>query len=281
MAKFKVASVQFAETYNPLHNARRICRFISAAAVQGAQVAHFHECALSGYLAHPKSPSLDHVDFDAVRTALGMVRRSAREAGMWVVVGSAHALTPPHRPHNSLYLISPDGKIADRYDKRFLTPADLKVFTPGDHDVIFSIGQVRCALLICYEVRFPEVYRRLASKGVEMVFQSFHNAYVSGPGIHDKIMRQTMQAHAGMNYFWASAVNSAGRYSSYPSIFVTPDGAIAASLPRNKSGMMLNEVDTSLKFYDASGPFRRSAIAGAMHNGRCLKDPRSDDRRGV
>lgn len=278
MPTLTVATVQFAETWSPAGNLRQILKYIESAG-PNADVVHFHEGALSGYLAHTRSISLDHVDWQAIQNAMEQIRQAARRVGTWVVVGSAHPLTPPHLPHNCLYLISPGGEIEDRYDKRFLTPADVRVFSPGDHEVIFTINGIKCALLICYEVRFPELYRRLCAKGVQMIFQSFHNAHAQGPSVHEKIMRQTMQAHAGMNYFWASACNSSAYYSSYPSVFITPDGAIKMSLPRNKSGVMINTVDTSQEFYDASGPYRQIAIDGATHNSTLVTDPRSSNRR--
>ena len=97
--------------------------------------------------------------------------------GFWVVMGSAHPLTQPHKPHNSLYLISPAGKIVDRYDKRFCTPGDLDVYTPGDHFVTFKLKGFVCALLICYDLRFPELYRELYKLKVRVLYGHFILAF--------------------------------------------------------------------------------------------------------
>jgi predicted amidohydrolase len=51
--------------------------------------------------------------------AAGGVLVLAGALRLWVVLGSAHRLTPPHKPHNSLYVISDQGRIIDSYDKRF------------------------------------------------------------------------------------------------------------------------------------------------------------------
>ncbi len=198
-----------------------------------------------------------------------------------MVLGSAHPLTPPHKPTNCLYLIAPDGRLRDRYDKRFCTAGDLKAYTPGDRFVTFDLNGVKCSLLICFDLRFPELYRKLNTMGVQAIFQSFHNGYMDGPGIHNKIMRQTVQAHAGINYFWASMNNSSGHYSRWPSVLIRPDGDIAAALTQNRAGIMVNTIDTTRQYYDASRGFRARAIRGALHSGKLVSDPRQRNRRSL
>jgi predicted amidohydrolase len=174
------------------------------------------------------------------------------------------------------------GKILDRYDKRFCTKADLRRLMPGDHFVYFTINKVKCSLLICFDLRFPEIYRELYKQKVNCIFQSFYNARQKGPSVHTHIMRQTMQCRAAENHFWVSMANSSGYYSPYPSCFIQPDGRIAAQLKINRPGMMVNTVDLNRKFYDPMADFRDMVIAGARSNGpRRVKDTRSKDRTGL
>src|SRR6478672_10418456 len=86
-------------------------------AVAGARLAHFPEGFLSGY-AVANVETWEAVDWTVVREELEHVAALAGELGIWVVLGSAHPLTAPHWPHNSLYVISDGGKLVDRYDKR-------------------------------------------------------------------------------------------------------------------------------------------------------------------
>jgi len=271
----RIATCQFSETYQPRRNAAVIRRYIARAARRGADVVHFHECALSGY-----GGQVGRADYDwsALREATASVLAEAARRRIRVVLGSSHPLTPPHKPHNSLYLILPSGRIVDRYDKRFCTTEDLETYSPGDHTVTFRINGIRCGLLICYDLRFPELYAELYREGVRVVFQSFHNGRMDGPGIHEHIMRQTLQAHAGINGMWISAANSSAYYSRWPSVFITPDGKLAAQARRNRPGMILNTVDPTRKYYDAGSVFRDLALGGARHTGKCVKDPRSSDR---
>jgi predicted amidohydrolase len=246
---------------------------------RGAQLAHFHEAALSGYLCAKGAPPLKQYDWPALREGMDRVRAEAARLNLWVVIGSAHPLTPPHKPTNCLYLIDPDGKVRDRYDKRFCTNGDLKAYSPGDHFVTFDVSGVRCGLLICYDVRFPDLYRRLYQMGVRAVFQSFNNAAMKpGPNIHTRIMRQTVQAYAGIYHVYVSATNTNRWYSSWPGAFITPDGLIAASLRQNVAGLMVNEIDLSKSIYDASRPFRDRALRGILHSGTVVEDPRRNRR---
>ena len=273
--KLKVATCQFAVSSSIKRNSRHICQFLRRAKRAKADIVHFPECALSGY-AGKDFKSFAGFDWDLLKAETKKIMALAADRRLWVVLGSSHRLTGPNRPHNSLYLISPKGKIADRYDKRFCTPDDLEHFTPGNRFVIFNINGVRCSLLICYDLRFPEIYRDLKKAKANCIFQSFYNARQKGRTIHTDIMRQTMQTRAATNYFWISMSNSSAYYSAYPSCFIQPDGKIAAHLRFHQQGIMLNTVDVKQQFYDASGRFRNLAMNGILTNGqKSITDERS------
>jgi len=275
IGKLKVATCQFAVGRNITRNARKICEFLRKAAKNKADIVHFPECALSGYVG-TDFPSFDRYNWELLKEETLKIMALAGKLQLWVVLGSTHRLTPdgdvrgqaePNKPHNSLYLINPEGKIVDRYDKRFCTRQDLRRLTPGDHFVFFTINGVKCSLLICFDLRFPELYRELYKQGVNCVFQSFYNARQNGPSVHTHIMRQTMQCHAATNYFWVSMSNSSGYYSPYSSCFIQPDGKIVRKLAANRPGVMINTVDLSKEFYDPMKGFRDMVIAGALSNG--------------
>ncbi len=146
----------------------------------------------------------------------------------------------------------------------------------------FTVNGVKCSLLICFDARFPELYRELYKQGVDCVLQSFYNARQKGPSVHTHIMRQTMQCRAAENYFWVSMANSSGYYAPYPSCFIQPDGMIVHQLRANRPGMMVNSVDLSKKFYDPMADFRDMVIAGALSNGpRKIEGPRSKNTKSI
>jgi predicted amidohydrolase len=280
----KVATCQFAVSRSIRRNARAIGEFLRKASKAKADIAHFPECALSGYVG-TDFPNFDRYDWDLLEAETQEILSLTGKLGLWVVLGSTHRLTPdksirgqaePNKPHNSLYLIDPTGKIVDRYDKRFCTKGDLRRLTPGNRFVYFRINNVKCSLLICFDLRFPEVYRELYKQKVNCIFQSFYNARQKGPSVHTHIMRQTMQCRAATNYFWVSMANSSAYYSPYPSCFIQPDGKIVRQLKPNRPGIIINKVDLNKKFYDPMADFRDMAVAGALSNGpQTIDDPRS------
>ncbi len=271
----KIATCQFAVGASIKRNAKRICDFLRKAKKAKADIVHFSECALSGYVG-TDFPNFEGYDWELLKVETQKIMALAAELRLWVVLGSTHPLTKPNKPHNSLYLINPDGRIVDRYDKRFCTPGDLRRLTPGSRFVDFTINGVKCSLLICFDLRFPEIYRQLYKQKVNCIFQSFYNARQKGPSVHTHIMRQTMQCRAATNYFWTSCTNSSGYYAPYPSCFIQPDGKIVKQLRQNRPGLMVNRIDLSKKFYDPMADFRDMVLAGALSNGpRTIKDPRS------
>ena len=271
----KIATCQFAVSSSIKRNSRTICELLRKAKNSKADIVHFSECALSGYVG-TDFPNFDGYDWSLLREETEKIMALAAKLGLWVVLGSTHKLTGPNKPHNSLYLIGPDGKIVDRYDKRFCIKAELRRYTPGDRFVNFNVNGVKCSLLICFDLRFPEIYRELYKQKVNCIFQSFYNARQKGPSVHTHIMRQTMQCRAATNYFWISMSNSSGYYSPYPSCFIQPDGKIARRLKPNRAGVMVNTVELKRKFYDPMDGFRDMAIKGKLSNApKTIRDPRS------
>ena len=276
--KLMVATCQFPVSGDIAENGEWVRRQMREAAERNADIVHFSECALCGY-AGKEVESYDNFDWDTLRAETDTIMALANELGVWVVLGSVHQLSEGHKPHNSLYVISPEGTIVDRYDKRFCTGSDLKYYSPGDQFVTFKVNGVTCGLLICYDIRFPELYRQYCKLGVQLMFHSFHNARMKEDAIHPKIMPPTAMARAASNYTFISMNNSSAEHA-WPSRFLTPDGMIVDALQPNEPGVMVNEVDTTRKYYDASRPYRLDAINGTLNSGEVIDDPRSKERTG-
>ena len=90
---------------------------------------------------------------------------------------------------------------------------DLAFYTPGNHTALFEVDGYRCSGLICYDYRFPELYRELKRSGVEVNFHSFHNARKEYRTFHYRnpwkdVVPATIMCHAACNHMWISACNS-------------------------------------------------------------------------
>jgi predicted amidohydrolase len=285
----RVAGCQFSVEADIGHNLSQILAQIQQAAEGGARVVHFSEAALSGY-AGVDFDDISSLDWDALREATEQICHAAADANVWVLLGSTHRLSGNHLPHNSVYVISDRGEIVDRYDKRFCTgenepepKLDHRSYTPGNHATVFEVDGHKCGVLICYDYRFPELYRELKQRGVEILFQSFHNARRDYRTFHHRniwreIVPATMMCHAATNYFWVSATNSTAKYSLWGSFFVRPDGRVIGKLPVHQPGVLISDIDPTLEIWDAAAPWRSRAIQGQLHSGELVSDPRSQDR---
>ena len=277
--RIRVASCQFPVSADINANYRYIESQITEAKLKKADVVHFPECALSGYPGTDMM-SLENFDWNELHRMTDSVMSLAKKLNIWVILGSLHRLSGNNKPHNSLYVINPDGKITDRYDKRFCTGTDLEYCSPGDHFVTFKIKGVTCGLLICYDVRFPELYREYRKLGCDLIYQSFYNARSGKGSIHPIIMPVSAEAHAATNYFYMSLTNSSAP-ESWPCHFITPDGLVQNKLAPNVPGILISDIDISEEFYDASREYRQDAMSGKLNSGVTVKDPLSSDRNSI
>ncbi len=301
--KLVVATCQFPTSGDINANRNFVLRLMQEAKTQGADVAHFPEACLSGY-AGTDFDTNEHVDWTLLALVLREVAALAATLRIWTVIGSAHCLSPPNKPHNSLYFINDHGKIVDRYDKRFLSgdasgsTGDLAHYSPGNHFSVVEIKGVRCGGLICVDCRYPELYRAYKRLGIQLMFHSYNAAHVDAdkwsaieveigvenhafnpattyPGITQPAM---MHAAAGSNYMWISCSNSSAFRSCWPSFFVRPDGVITGRLGLHEAGVLLSVVDLQARYYDSTTAWRNRAMEGKLHSGELDSDPRSDNR---
>jgi len=277
--KLTIASCQFPISSNISENFDWIKEQIIEAKLKRADIVHFAECALSGYPGVDLK-TLDGFDWKLLYEKTDSILSLAKQLDVWVVLGSIHRLSEGVKPHNSLYVIDSNGKIVDRYDKRFCTSGDLKHFSPGDHFVNFDLNGVNCGLLICYDVRFPELFREYKKLNTDVLFHSFYNARQKKGSIHPVIMPVTSQTRAATNYFYISLTNSSAP-ESWPCYFITPDGLTQNKLATNVPGVLISEVDLGVKYYDASRKFRDKAINGILNSGETVKDVHSEKRTEI
>src|SRR5687767_4497956 len=95
----QIAVAQGRITADVRENGREIRGLMRRARAQGAALVQFPEAAMSG-CSKVQIKDWDRVDWDALVEELQATAELARELAMWVVLGAAHRLTPPHRPHN-------------------------------------------------------------------------------------------------------------------------------------------------------------------------------------
>lgn len=152
---------------------------------------------------------------------------TARRLGVTMVGGVPLRHTP--RPRNAVLVYSPEGRLA-RYDKRrpFTFGEEGRHYDPGDRFVWFAWKGFRVAPLICYDLRFPELFRELAlARGVDMFLVP-----ANWPAPRVEHWRALLKARAIENQAVVVGVNRCGQDPSHPypgaSMLIDEQGRVVA-----------------------------------------------------
>jgi len=173
---FKAACVQVNAQREIEENVARAGELIRAARSAGAVFIAMPENV--SMMGHGSSDIRGLAMSEADHTALAAFRGLARETGAWLLLGSLGIAADDGRVHNRSYLIDSDGEIAARYDKIHMFDVDLpsgesyresKNFKPGERTVVAPTPWGLFGLTICYDVRFPHLYRTLAKAGASFL----------------------------------------------------------------------------------------------------------------
>ncbi|HJP33072.1 MAG TPA: carbon-nitrogen hydrolase family protein [Candidatus Latescibacteria bacterium] len=263
MARLRIATAQFPVGRGIERNLKYMVELTGEAKRKKGDVVHFSETCLGGY-AGSEFRSWEGYDWKLLADAEQSLLQLSKKLRIGIVYGTNRKVSGTDVRNSLVYINA--GKRVAHYDKRFCTGGDLKFYNSGKRFVTFELKGFKCGLLICYDVRFPELYREYKKRKTQVVFQSFYNARAKKANIHTTIMRPSLQTRAATNYLYISANNSSGYYQSWPSIFVLPDGTIAQSCRQHRTGLILNEIRSKAKFYDASGSNRDRAMAGVLYS---------------
>ena len=302
----KIATSQFSISSDIKRNRNFILKQIREAREKACDIIHFPEGSLSGY-AGVDFESFEGFDWALLKKSTLQIMDYAKEQNIWLILGSAHQLSNENKPHNSLYIINNKSEIVDRYDKLFcagtdtLQDGDLAHYSSGNHFSTFKIKGVQCAVLICHDYRYPELYRELKLKGVELVFHSYHAGNMDmtrqaemesaieskyhplnpGKTYPEITMPATMISYAANNYVWISCSNTSAAQSCWAAFMVRPDGVIVGQLEKNMEGVLISEIDLNKKYYDSTKFWRKRAISKQYYSGNQVVDKRSDKRNSL
>jgi predicted amidohydrolase len=172
MSAFRTACVQLRSSDDVGENIRVASEFIREAKGQGAQfVATPENTTLMAPDAGAKLESSFSEDRDP---ALPKFATLAEELGIWLLIGSLAIKVSDTKTANRSFLIDPKGRITARYDKIHLFDTDpgageayreSNTVAGGNRAVLAETPWGKMGLTICYDVRFPQLYRRLSQAG--------------------------------------------------------------------------------------------------------------------
>jgi predicted amidohydrolase len=182
----------------------------------------------------------------------------ARDLNCWILLGSvAERSTDPMRPFNTSVLIDPAGGVAALYRKRHLFdvsitdgPSDRESarITPGDTSVVAVMEgaaeevDVRLGLSICFDLRFPELYRELASNGAVIMAVPANFTEATGRDHWEVLLRARAIENGAFVIAPAQCGIGAGVPTHGRSMVVDPWGTVIAQAP-DGPGVIIADLD--------------------------------------
>ena len=184
--------------------------------------------------------------------ALATLYELARKLGIYVHIGSLAIRISPDRAANRSFLIDPKGDILARYDKIHMFDVDLaggesyresRNYRPGELAVLTDIPWGRMGMTVCYDLRFPALYRALAEAGATML--AIPSAFTKQTGeAHWHVLLRSRAIENGCFVFAAAqgGKHENGRETFGHSLIVDPWGRIIAEAG-TEPGITVAEID--------------------------------------
>lgn len=267
MSVFKAACVQLRSSDDIAENIRAASILIREAKAQGAD-----------FIATPENTTLMAPDGGArveksfaenADPALPAFRALAEELGIWLLLGSLAIKVSKTKTANRSFLIDPKGKIAARYDKIHLFDVDLpsgetyresNTVADGERAVLAETPWGRIGLSICYDLRFPQLYRALAKAGAFML--TVPSAFTETTGKahwHTLLRARAIENGAFVIAPAQGGTHANGRKTYGHSLIVAPWGEVLAEAG-TEPGIIVAEIDPA-RVADA-----RSRVPNLQHD---------------
>jgi len=169
---------------------------------------------------------------------LARLRALTRELGIWLHIGSLAIRLDSERVASRSFLITPEGEIAARYDKLHMFDVDLAggesyreshYYCPGAKAVLADLPFGRLGLSICYDLRFPALYRALAEAGAEFI--AIPSAFTKQTGEahwHVLVRARAIETGAYVRAATQGGLHEISRLTYGHSLIVSPWGEVLA-----------------------------------------------------
>jgi predicted amidohydrolase len=249
-SKFRVGLIQMRSGRTPQANADAAVKLIGEAKSGGADYVLTPE--VTNIMESSREKLFATIVAEENDPTLAILRDLARTLGIYVHVGSLAVKIAPEKAANRSFLIDRKGNIVARYDKIHMFDVDLtggesyresRSYRPGEMAVVSDLPWGRLGLTICYDLRFPALYRALAEAGAS--FLAIPSAFTKQTGeAHWHVLMRARAIENGSFVFAAAqgGLHEHGRETFGHSLVVDPWGRVIAE-GGTEPGVILAEVD--------------------------------------
>jgi predicted amidohydrolase len=249
-ATFKAAMIQRRSGLVPAANIDAASRLIGEAKAAGADYVQTPE--MTNILAANRAQLFATVVEEKSDPSLAAFRELARKHAIHLHIGSLAVKHTDDRASNRGFLIDPQGEIRARYDKIHMFDVDLangesyresNNYAPGESAVLSDLPWGRLGITICYDVRFPALYRALAEAGATML--TVPSAFTKQTGeAHWHVLNRARAIENGSFVFAAAqgGKQENGRETFGHSLIVDPWGRVLAE-GGTEPGVVIAEID--------------------------------------
>ena len=249
-AVFKAAMIQMRSGLVPAANLEAAIRMIGEAKSAGADYVQTPE--MTNLMEVKRERLFATIVEEEADSSLASMRELARTLGITLHVGSLAIKVSPDKAANRSFLINPKGDIAARYDKIHMFDVDLangesyresRSYRPGELAVNADLPWGRLGLTVCYDLRFPALYRALAEAGATML--AIPSAFTQQTGeAHWHLLVRARAVENGCFVFAAAQAgkHENGRETFGHSLIVDPWGRVLAE-GGAEPGVVMAEID--------------------------------------
>ncbi len=253
MGALKVAALQMRSGTDPKRNARTFEDMVRDAAAQGARYVQSPE--MTGALVRDRETLRANLKGETEDVIAAAAARLAAELNLWVHVGSTAIALDGGKVANRAFLFAPGGTLATTYDKIHMFDVDLDngeswresaTYQPGRRAVVAPLEDTRLGLAVCYDLRFPQLFRTQAMAGAEIL--TVPAAFTRQTGeAHWHVLLRARAIENGAFLIAAAqgGLHEDGRETFGHSMVIDPWGRIVAEADHDEPAVVMAEIDVA------------------------------------
>ena len=249
---FRAALVQMRSSCDIARNLADVEQLVREAAAGGAQYIQTPENTLIMEFSRERLTSPEVcTELDLGYASLA---RLAEELNIWLHIGASPVGRGDGMMSNRSMLIGPDGQMARQYDKIHMFDADLeggesyresKTYSPGDIGQLAELPWGRLGMTICYDLRFPALFRALAKSGAHLISAPAAFTHQTGE-VHWHILLRARAIETGCFILAAAqgGLHETGRSTYGHSLIISPWGEVIAEARGIETCVILADINT-------------------------------------